>query len=99
MLHGNGYDAATVPSQKLEGKHIIKVCSEEQHILVTLDKGFSDIRRYPTGSHPGFIVLRLKNQYKFSIIEIFKKVIPLLKMEPLNSNLWIVDDYQLRIRS
>ncbi|TAK37357.1 MAG: hypothetical protein EPO28_12090 [Saprospiraceae bacterium] len=102
MLQAGGHDAATVPSQNLEGKPdplIFKVCSEEQRILVTLDKGFSDIRRYPPGTHPGFIVLRLKNQDKFSIIEIFKKVIPLLQTEHLPGNLWIVDDYQVRIRS
>ncbi|MEK7257578.1 MAG: DUF5615 family PIN-like protein, partial [Bacteroidota bacterium] len=102
ILRNEGYDAATVPSQKLEGKPdpvIFQVCSLENRILVTLDKGFADIRTYPPGTHPGFIVLRLKNQDKLTIIRIFQKVIPLLQTEPLSGKLWIVDEHQVRIRS
>ena len=31
-------------------------------MIVTLDRGFADIRRYPPGSHSGIVVLRLADE-------------------------------------
>lgn len=31
-------------------------------MLVTLDRGFGDVRRYPPGTHAGVVLLRLRRQ-------------------------------------
>ena len=36
----------------------------EGRLLITLDKGFGDIRAYPPGTHPGILVLRLADEFK-----------------------------------
>jgi len=73
-------------------------CNNEQRVLVTLDTDFSDIRFYPPEDLSGIIVLRVRSQAKHHIIEVFRGIIPLLEREPLERNLWIVEETRVRIR-
>jgi predicted nuclease of predicted toxin-antitoxin system len=41
---------------------VADVALAEERVLVTLDRGFGDLRAYPPGSHPGIVVLRLRRQ-------------------------------------
>lgn len=65
VLTAAGHDVTTVASQGLGGTKdpaIAQVVAREDRILVTLDRGFGDIRRYPPGSHPGIVLVRLRRQ-------------------------------------
>lgn len=65
VLTAKGYDVETVYGEGLTGvpdARLAEVVRLEDLMLVTLDRGFADIRAYPPGSHPGIIVLRLPNQ-------------------------------------
>lgn len=39
-----------------------ETATREGRVLVTLDRGFGDVRRYPPGSHAGVVLLRLRRQ-------------------------------------
>ena len=39
-----------------------RAAAHEGRMVVTLDRRFADIRRYPPGTHPGLIVLRTHDQ-------------------------------------
>jgi predicted nuclease of predicted toxin-antitoxin system len=78
--------------------NIALVCKSEDRIIVTLDIGFADIRTYPPQDFPGIIVIRSKAQDKFSLIECFEKVIPLLRKESPVQKLWIIERDKVRIR-
>lgn len=65
ILTASGHDVTTVAGQELGGTKdpgIAQVAARVDRILVTLDRGFGDIRRYPPGSHPGIVLLRLRRQ-------------------------------------
>ena len=96
-----GHDAVTVVEQHLEGasdSDIASVCQEEGRALITLDIDFADIRAYPPAQFPGLIVLRLHRQDKPHVLEVIKRLTPLLSSEPLEHLLWIVEETRLRIR-
>lgn len=60
-----GHDVASVVGQGLGGAIdpvIAEAVLAERRILVTLDRGFADLRAYPPGTHPGIVVLRLRRQ-------------------------------------
>jgi predicted nuclease of predicted toxin-antitoxin system len=102
LLQSAGHDAMMVHDQQLQGKPdtlIAEICQAEERAIVTLDMGFSDIRRYPPAAFAGLIVLRLSNQDKFSILQVFQQVLTLLEKEPLIEHLWIVEEQKVRIRS
>lgn len=101
MFTNAGHDAKTVNEQRLQGvKHtiLIKVCKNENRALVTLDTDFSDIGAYPPQEFSGIIVLRLGSQAKRHVMEVFRRIISLIDVEPLVQHLWVVEETAIRIR-
>ena len=60
-LHQAGYACSTVSEQGMNGwkdPNLWDAVQAHQNFLITGDKGFGDIRRYPPGTHRGVLVLR-----------------------------------------
>ena len=101
LLQQAGHDAMTVLDQHLGGEadpQIASVCQAEKRVLVTLDLDFADIRAYPPKEYSGLIVLRLKQQDKFHVLDVCRRLLSQLKSSPLEHHLWIVDEKRIRIR-
>jgi predicted nuclease of predicted toxin-antitoxin system len=101
LLHSAGYDALTVFGQRLIGEadsRILDICQREKRALVTLDLDFSDVRSYPPQEYFGLVVLRLRRQDKTYVMEIIRRIIPLLKQEQIEGCLWIVEENRIRVR-
>jgi len=101
LLAEAGHETITVPEQGLAGaadEAIHAVCSQEKRVLVTLDVGFADIRRYPPKEHSGIIVLHPRLQDRKRIIGAIKNVMRTLTIEPVDGHLWVVDETRIRIR-
>lgn len=65
VLAARGHDVDTVAEEQLTGAPdptVVAAASEMERLLITLDRGLGDLRRYPPGSHAGIIVLRLTDQ-------------------------------------
>src|SRR6266404_1650019 len=62
-----GHGAATCSDEGIAGTGdplIFSHSCAEGRVFITGDLDFSDIRRYPVGSHPGIVILRLnRNDY------------------------------------
>lgn len=101
LLSSAGHDALTIHDQQMVGEpdpRVAAVCLAEQRVLVTLDLDFSDIRTYPPSEFPGIIVLRPRSQSRQSVLNLIARLIPLLSNEILVGNLWILDEFNLRVR-
>lgn len=101
LLTRHGHDAMTIVQQNMSGEkdpEIAVVCQREKRIIVTLDMDFADIRTYPPAEYSGIIVLRLKKQDKPYVLNVFKEIPHVLKKEPIEARLWIVDEDKIRIR-
>lgn len=65
VLTTAGFDVDTVTSEGLagaSGPDVLTAATAAARMLITLDRGMGDVRRYPPGSHPGIVVLRLTDQ-------------------------------------
>jgi predicted nuclease of predicted toxin-antitoxin system len=101
LLREEGHDAVTVREQGLGGTSDVAVehvCRREGRGLITLDLDFADIRTYPPAEHSGLVVLRLARQDKPHVLETIRRLLPLLRQEPLAARLWIVDEQGVRMR-
>jgi len=101
LLSDLGHDAKTVNDQRLQGVNdrvLLERCDNEKRTLVTLDIDFSDIRAYPPRDHEGIILLRVGNQSKGHVLEVFKRILPLITQEPIIGRLWVVEENRVRIR-
>jgi predicted nuclease of predicted toxin-antitoxin system len=102
LFRDAGWDATSVVEQELGGSadpKIRDVCDAEGRILVTFDRGFSNIRAYAPEVHPGFIVFRLRSQDKRHVLDVSLRLIAALREHDLKGELWIVDESRIRIRS
>ena len=102
LLSQAGHSASTALQEGLGGatdETISAAILKENLILVTLDTGFADIRAYPPAQFPGLIVLRLRQQDKLHVLEIFGRVLARLQDQPIQGKLWIVEERRLRVRS
>jgi len=61
LLREYRYDVVSVIDQQMGGWKdplLWKAIQEENLFLITADKGFADIRKYPPGKHAGILLLR-----------------------------------------
>jgi len=101
ILQQHGYDASHVIDENLQGcsdKKLISVCRSEQRVLVTLDKDFSNILKYPPEKCRGIIVLKLKSLGKKTVITTIKKLLMVLQKRKPSSELWILEENKIRIK-
>ena len=102
LLRVEGWDASTVDEQQLSGTidpKLAHVCAAEERILVTFDRGFSNIRRYELQGSPGIIVFRLKRQDTPYLLHVAGRLVIALRERSPHNELWIVRENRIRVRS
>ena len=70
LLRENDQDVTTVRDEHLVGasdRRLAEVARNEGRILVTLDRGFADVRLYPPGTYPGIFVIHAR-ELRISVI-------------------------------
>jgi len=102
LLRDSGWDSLTVEEQRLSGEidpRLAEICATEERILVTFDRGFSNIRVYPPSNSPGMIVFRLRSQDKRHVLSVAERLVESLRARELRNQLWIVHENRIRIRA
>ncbi|HUT55755.1 MAG TPA: DUF5615 family PIN-like protein [bacterium] len=102
LLSASGHDAATAAEQGLSGaddQEVLEKASSEERLLMTLDVGFADIRKYPLGSHGGIVVFRLHDQRWVVMKRPAQRLIESGLLQKLERGLAIVDESRVRFRS
>jgi predicted nuclease of predicted toxin-antitoxin system len=62
-LHSYGHEVVTVLDEGLEGRpdaDVWRAAQTEGRFLITQDLDFSDTRRFAPGTHPGLLLVRLR---------------------------------------
>ena len=101
LIEDRGHEVKTALEENLGGspdQDLIEHCRDEFRILITLDRGFADIRAYPPDSHPGIILLRPVKQNVEEILKVFGDALDLAEDESPSNRLWIVEPGRIRIR-
>ena len=101
LFHNAGYDCHSILSENLAGcgdGKLIDVCRQEQRVLITLDLDFSDMRLFPPSAHVGIWILRPASQSVMGIVKLIERGLHMLKTEPTDRRLWIVENERVRIR-
>jgi len=74
-----------------------QACAEKR-FFITLDLDFSDVRRFPPGSHPGILLLRCRSGSRQAVLDVLARVVREYPLATLRSCLAVVDERQTRIR-
>ncbi len=101
LLRKAGHDTRTVAEEGLAGHDDLPVLGaavSERRILMTFDTDFADIRTYPTGTHAGIVVFRLREQRWKSLQGPARRLIAGRVLEKLGCGLAIVEEWRVRYR-
>ncbi len=102
LLGASGHEAATVAEENLSGaddQAVLRRAASEGRLLMTLDVGFADIRKYPLRSHGGIVVFRLHDQRWTAMKGPAQRLIESGLFKKLERGLAIVDESRVRFRS
>ncbi|NUM52372.1 MAG: DUF5615 family PIN-like protein [Candidatus Hydrogenedentes bacterium] len=91
----------TVTDEGLSGttdSSLFNVVKSDGRFLVTADKGFGDIRKYPPGSHPGILVLRPDDDGIRPLVDLMERVLTSYRLESLGGCVAVANPRGLRIR-
>ena len=101
LLNAYGYAAQGVYEQGMSGwpdERLFTAVQAEHRFLITADKGFGDLRRYPPGHHAGILVLRPARPSIAAFVELLESVLRQHRLEAFQGCLVIVTPRGIRVR-
>ncbi|HDY69043.1 MAG: DUF5615 family PIN-like protein [Candidatus Scalindua sediminis] len=102
ILQTKGYTAMDIRDHGLcgaEDEEIYKFAQEEKAVLLTGDKGFGNLLKFPLGSHCGILIARFPDE--ISTVELNRQLlsdIATLKEDDFFGNLIILAPGRIRIK-
>jgi len=77
---------------------VLAAATHDKRLLITLDRGFGDIRAYPPGTHAGVVVLRVESQDAGTVTEVVRSFLSSDDLGDLTGCLVVVRGHLARIR-
>lgn len=103
LLRGAGHDVMTVRDQKREGaadEAIFVTCVGEGRALITLDRDFGEVLRFPPDQSAGIVILDLgPRATPAALLARVADFLAVATTEKLEGALWIVQPGRVRIRA
>lgn len=96
-----GHDIDTVESEGLTGRpdeDVWMAARREQRFLITQDLDFSDIRLFQPGTHPGLLLVRLRDPNAVALSESVLTVVRMEGLDSLVGCLAVLTNRKLRIK-
>ena len=94
-------DTTTIVEEGLSGTldpDLWEIIQKEERFLITGDKAFADIRRYPPGTHFGVLLLRPEEEGIPQLKLLVDEVLKLGMLEKLSRCIAVASPGRLRIR-
>jgi predicted nuclease of predicted toxin-antitoxin system len=101
LLREAGHDVMTVLEQGLSGaadEAIFAICASERRTLVTLDRDFGQVPRFPPKRAAGIVVLELGAPATTTLLQSrLREFLTLASTRPVEGELWIVEAGRVRV--
>jgi predicted nuclease of predicted toxin-antitoxin system len=101
FLRQMGHECDRVTDEGLSGETdeiVWQQACQEQRFFITLDLDFSDVRRFPPGTHPGILLLRPRTRSRQAVLDLLTRILNDYPLESLQGCLVVADEAQTRIR-
>jgi predicted nuclease of predicted toxin-antitoxin system len=101
ILAAAGHDVDSVEDEGLAGADdptVSAAATADGRLVITFDRGFGDIQRYPPGSHAGILVLRIDDQSAPSVVGALTELIATSDLADLAGCVAVYRNGDLRVR-
>jgi predicted nuclease of predicted toxin-antitoxin system len=97
----DGHDVMTVREQQLVGaadEELFKACVAEHRILITMDRDFGHVRRFPPTQSAGIVILELGGPASVQLLcSRIRQFLALAATRPIDGQLWILEPGRVRV--
>jgi predicted nuclease of predicted toxin-antitoxin system len=100
-LTRRGHDVDTVLDEQLGGRKdpvVVDAASDDDRMVITLDRGVGDIRNFLPGSHGGVLILRPVSQDPVSILTLVDRLLAAHELDEFSRCVAIVEPQRVRVR-
>jgi predicted nuclease of predicted toxin-antitoxin system len=101
LLKAAGHDVMTVWDQDLHGvgdERLFEICAAEGRALITLDRDFGQVPRFPPEKSAGIVVLEVGPRTTLhGILDRLADFLAVLETHSIAGALWIVEPGRVRI--
>ncbi|MDI6736808.1 MAG: DUF5615 family PIN-like protein [bacterium] len=101
FLMSLGHDVLSIRDAGLSGisdDEIYQLACKEKRIIISMDKDFSRIFRFPPDKCGGIIVIKIYKRTLDETLKLFKKFYGFIKEEDVSENLVIITPENVKIR-
>lgn len=102
LLRKSEHDVTTVREEGLDGctdERIFQACVAETRALITLDRDFGHVRRFPVQQSAGIVILELGGSASLSLLhDRLRDFLAIATSRPVSGELWIVEPGRVRVR-
>lgn len=99
-LRVKGYDVKDIKEEKAFGisdEEVIKFARKEERVILTCDKDFANLIKFPLQSHSGVVLLRFSNLSPSNITKSFLPLLETSLANKLSGALVIIKDNYIEI--
>jgi predicted nuclease of predicted toxin-antitoxin system len=96
-----GFDVKSVKEEGWDGKddaELLQIAHAKDRVILTLDKDFGNLLRFPLQTHCGVVLLQMRLQHPSIVNNRLQQVLPSLAAQDLRNTLVIVRELTVRIR-
>jgi len=100
ILREAGHDVAFARDEQLAGvpdDQVLTTAASEKRVLVSFDRGFTNVIQHPPSATAGIVVIRLREQTLPRVRQVAVTLGGLLTTEHIQGRLWVLDESRLRI--
>lgn len=102
LLRENGHDVVSVRDQGLNGAsddRIFQACVSENRTLITLDRDFGHMPRFPPSQSAGIVILELGGSESLTLLhDRLRDFLAVASSRAAHGELWIVEPGRVRVR-
>ena len=100
-LRSLGHDVDSAADEGLAGaedRDVLRAATAAGRFVITLDRGFGDIRAYPPGTHGGLLVVRIDDQAASALAHVVELVARTVNLDDLAGCVAVFRDGSVRVR-
>lgn len=101
VLRDHGYDAVNVIEQGMGGwkdTRLWETIQIEGRFLITADKGFANVKRYPPGKHAGVLLLRPYEDGIRPVLSLLEQVLTSYQLDEIAGTITVASQRGIRVR-
>lgn len=101
LLENLGHQVDTVADEGLTGKpdtEVWNAAQREERFLITQDLDFSDTRQFQPGTHPGLLLVRLREPGANALLEYVGRTLQDNPLESFSGCFIVLTEHKLRIK-